>query len=336
MNANTYTSPGATGGNKDYVASTLTILEPEGRPYTAGIANHTSAANATYSEKGLDAYAAVNVTGSPEGTAANTGGNKARSRTRFGVYPHRIVTPWSVTDVQQAITKKGGNHFTADEEAFAKARCLAEAGRNIEAACLTAAADVAPSVSANMTTRGCFNWLGGSASNVPTAYQTPSAQRLSSVTTLVENGANSLRSVLDSLLTTTGKAGTYDMLLGATYLNHFDLFSAGVSTDYMFRFQNAGRDEELKRVVKMYTCSAGSVTAQFSSFLDITAATTTGNASAALILGRDMWEIDFLVPLQESEYNEDSGGCSGAFKAIWFNHCLHPKGSGYIVSSFNS
>mgnify|MGYP007089700946 CR=1 FL=1 len=336
MNANTYSSPAATGGNADYVAGTLTILEPEGRPYTAGIANITSSASATYSEKGLNAYQPVNVTGSPEGSAANTGGNKAAKRARYGVYPHRTLNPWSVTDVQQIIAKKGGNHFTQDEEAFARAQCLAECGRNIEASCLTAAADVAPSPSGNMTGRGVFNWLGGSAANVPTGFQTPANQRLSSITTLVENGSNSLRTVLDSLLTSTGKAGMYDMLLGATYLNHFDLFSAGVSTDYAFRFQNNGRPEELKRVVKLYTCSAGSVTAQYSAFLDITATTTTGNASAALLLGRDMWEIDFLFPLGESEYNEDSGGCNGAYKAIFFNHCLHPKGSAYLVSSFNS
>lgn len=333
MNANTYTSPSTTGGNLDYVSSALTLLEPEERPYTSGIAAHTSQSNATYSEKGMDDLPTVNVAGSPEGTSAGQGGNKAAKRVRYGVYAHRSVETWSVTDVQKTIARKGGVAFTRDEEAYAKTRCLRALNRNIEAVCLSSLADVAPSASGEMRTRGCFNWLGGSAANVPTVFQTPAAQRLTGIATLVENGSQSLRSVLTSLLTSTGEAGDYRMLLGSTYLTHMDLFSSSTSAEYVFKFENMGKMDELRRVVKVYTCSAGTVRSQYSAFLDVTTTTTTGAATAALILKPQHWEIDFLEPVGESEYREDSGGCNGAFKAIFFNHCLHPQGSAFIMGT---
>jgi hypothetical protein len=336
MNANSYSSPGTLGGNLDYIQRKVTMLAPEERPYTAGIASIVSTSNATYREAGLDALQPVDISGSPEGQAANQGGNKASNRTRFGVYPQRKVKHWSVTDVQEAVAKKGGNAFTGSDADYARSKCMAEMLRDIEAICLTNIADAAPSAGGEMKTRGVFNWLGGSASGVPTQYQTPSAQRQTSVATFKENDSPGMRTVLQSLATTMGKAVNVDLLLGPTYANHMDLFSGGISTDYAFRFQNFGKEDTLRRTVSQYQCTFGTVRRQLSMFLDCTAATTTGNGSAGVFFTPEHWEVDYLDPLHEVENGTNAGGEYGAYRAIFFNQCLHPQGSAFLVNSFQS
>lgn len=333
MNANSYQSPGTTGGNREWLDTTLTILEPEECPFTSLVSKDNSA-RGTFHETVADRLRAARTTGTREGATAGGGGNKAVKRQRFGAYLHRFLDTFGVTDVQQAVSEKGGNAVTEDEYADAKAKAVREVKRDIEATCLSSI-DTQGGTDDEMQLRGAFTWLASSQTPaIPADFLTPAAQRVTGVADLQETGANSVNSVLKSLAQ-QGGSGDYHMFAGVDYVEDIDLFTrtgdAG-STKTRYQVVENGKQQTISMIVKVFATSFGRVTVHRDQFIRVDSSGV-GNATSALIADLDHWHLTFLEALHAADNPEDAGGMTGYVKAIGGLFCRMPRGSAYIYNS---
>lgn len=331
MNSNSYASPGTTGGNKEWLDNKLTILEPEETPFTSLVPKDNNA-KATLHEVVGDRLRAARTTGTREGESGPKGGNKAIKRARFGAYLHRFHDTFGVTDVQQAVSEAGGVAVTDDEYADAKAKCLREVKRDMEAT-LCSNNETQGGSDDEMKLRGAFKWLASTQTpTIPADFITPAAQRLTSVATLIETGANSLNSVLKSLKSQYGGAREFHMIAGNDYVEDIDLFTRtgdGGTTADRYRVQESGGEREITMMVRVFRSSFGRLVVHPSDFLQIDA-NGVGDVDSALILNMDLWKLSFLERLHAVDDEEDAGGMTGYVKAIGGLFCTMPRGNASI------
>ena len=332
MNANSYQSPGTTGGDREDLEDSLTIIEPEETPFFTVVPKNNDA-KATFHEVLADRLRAPRTTGTREGDPGPKGGNKAVKRQRFGGYIHRWHDTFGVSDTQQLISQKGGTAAVDDEFATAEMKCLREVKRDIEATCCSAL-ETQGRTDDEMQTRGAFQWMAAAPTpTVPSDFVTPAAQRLTGITTLIETGANSLNSVLKSLKAAYGIAKEFELIMGNTYAENFDMFTrsgdAVAANEKRFRVMNSGGPVEIGMVVNVFRSSFGRVNGHLSDFLLINAAGT-GQADSCLILNPKLWLLSFLEPLHAEDDPPDAGGFTGYVKAQGGLFCRAPYGNAYI------
>lgn len=349
MNANSYNSPGQAGGNREDLRDVLTILEPEQTPYTSMVTK-TSQAASTLVEVLGDTLRKPRTTGTPEGKDAGKGNNKATKRRRFGTYVHRIQDEYSVTDVQQAISKRGGVAAVSDEFAGAKAKTLREMKRDMESvACSNN--EHAGNSDADMTTRGCFMWIQPASSNSQTTNKVPddflpattSATGTTTVSQLKTLGGaattsnfteDDLNLILQSLQRQHGGSREYQGIFGDALINVVDHFTRTQSSTTNQRYQvlEQADDHEITMMVKVFESSFGRVNFIPTQFNNVNSSGDP-DASAGLILYMPLWYLDFLDQLHAVDGEEGAGGQSGYAKAMFANCCKSPKGNGKITQS---
>lgn len=329
MNANSYQSPGTTGGNREWLDGTLTILEPEDTPFTSMVTKDNDA-KATLHEVVSDRLRAPRITGTREGESGMKGSNKALKRQRFGAYLHRFFDTFGVTDVQQAISEAGGNAVTDNEFADAKTKCLREMKRDIEATCL-ANQDTQGGSDDEMQLRGAFKWLSATQTpQIPTDFLVPSAQRPTGVATLTEANVNT---VLKSLKGQGGKR-TYAFIAGSDYVEDIDFFTRtgdGGTTATRYKVEENGKSREISIMVKVFETSFGRLEIHASDFVNVDS-TGTGDGDSGLILHMPLWKMSFLERLHAVDDEEDAGGMSGYCKAIGGLFCKMPRGNATITN----
>ncbi len=337
MNATSY-SPGTAGGNKEWLDGVLTILEPEETPFTSML-HKGSDAKSTYYEVVADRLRMPRTTGTREGESGLKGGNKTMKRARFGSYLHRWMDTFSVTDVQQAVSRAGGNAVTDNEYGDSKAKCIRELKRDIEATLLTNTNSVGGG-DEEMRTRGAFNWLTlttEGANGIPLDYQPAAAQRTTGTATLTEKVVNDS---LKGLQTQYGSSREYTMLVGQSYLQDIDMFAVqtsatGTAVQHTYPvIIDGGKNRTISMTVKVFESSFGRITVQPSLFTNLSSAGA-HNATSALILNRDQWKLTFLENLHAVDDWDDAGGTGGYCKAIGGLFCSMPRGNAYITNSLN-
>lgn len=335
MNANSYGTPGTTGGNREDLRGPLTILEPEDTPFTSSVSKG-EAPKSTLVEKGADRLRSVKTTGTREGSSGQGGGNKTTKRARFGSYLHRYYDAFGVTDVQAAIAKNGGNAFVSDEYAFDKAKCIREMKRDMEAVNLSNN-DGQGGTDDEMKSRGFFKWLAATQTPaVPANFLCPSAQRISGQGNLLESGASSLNAVLKNLLTVVGGRKTYDAHLGVDYQEDADRFTRvnESTTNARFQVMDYAEKHEITMMVKVFESSFGRVNFIPNVFVNVDSSGV-GNTKALALARTELWELLFLEELHAVDDRQDAAGESGYCKAIGGLFCAEPRGNGMIYNSLN-
>lgn len=349
MNANSYGTPGTGGGNREDLSDTLTILEPEETPYTSSV-KKVSEASATYVEVLGDVLRAPRTSGTPEGKDNGKGNNKVSKRKRFGTYVHRIQDEYGVTDVQQAISKRGGVASVADEFAGSKAKTLREMKRDIEAVCV-ADQEHNGANDSDMTTRGCFRWVnlqGGS--NTQTTNKVPddflhsatSATGTATVTAIKTMGAaasaitfteDDLTLMLQALNRIHGGKRTYTCLFGDNLQNVVDHFTRTNSstTNTRYRVQSMADEYEITLMVKVFDSSFGRCEFVSTQFNKLSSSTSLGDPDAGLILYMPLWYLDFLEEMHAEDNPPTAAGQDGWAKAMFANCCKMPKGNGKVT-----
>lgn len=335
MNANTYDSPSTTGGNREWLEDELYILEPEEVPFFSMVSK-PSDVMATYHEVVADRLRAARTSGTREGDSGPKGGNKATKRARFGSYLHRWFDTFGVTDVQQAISRKGGTAGVDNEYAWAKTKAIREVKRDIEAT-LLGSQETNGGDEDEMTTRGAFGWIkaSGQSPTVPADYCPPAAQVVSSVTALLES---SVSGVLSSL-SDQGGSGLYEAFVGGTYMDDIDLFAVQYGGASGTKFTSpvtlsGGSTKEWSAVVSVFQTSKGRVVFHNDKFINVNSAGT-HNGDAMLIAQMDQWSCNFLEPLHAEDDESDAGGESGYVKAIGGLFCTMPRGNAVIYGTLN-
>lgn len=312
------------------------MLEPEETPFVSLIPKGPGP-KATYHEVLADTLRKPRLTGTREGETAQTGGNKANKRARFGAYLHRWMDTYGVTDVQQLVSQAGGVAGVPNEVDRSRAKTVRELKRDIESV-FCSNQDTQGASDDAMQARGAFKWLGSSQTPaIPEDYACPAAQRLTGQSALNDIGSNSVQSVLKSLKAQKGTASSFDLIVGNEYAEDADnwtLESSG-STNTQRRIQTtANAMSEIDITVKVFKCSFGTVNLIPSEFLNIDSAGA-GNASAALFINPEFWYAAFLEELHSVDEEPTAGGQTGYVKAIGGLFCTMPKGNAFVVNSLN-
>lgn len=336
MNATSYV-PGAAGGNREWLEGPLTYLEPEQTPFVSSLNKRTDA-KGTFYEQVADTLRKPRVTGSREGDSGKKGGNKAASRQRFGAYLGRYVEFFGVTDVQQAVSLKGGlSGIVANEYSWAAAKAVREVKRDLEASCCSHLDCQPGGPDQEMRMRGAFKWLDASQSPaVPAEFQPPAAQRLSGIATLTETGPNSLTSVLQSMFKASGGRRTYDGFIGADYMeqvNRFIRTGPELATNGTRTVFDGEKSKTIRLNVEVFDTTFGLVNFIPSTFLRFTETSEEGDPKALLLTYREYWELIYLEPLHVVDDEEDAGGKSGYVKLIAGLFCSMPKGNAFIYNT---
>jgi hypothetical protein len=330
MNANSYSSPGTTGGNRESLDGKLTILEPEETPFVSMV--RKTGARATLEECVADRLRAPRTTGTREGESGPKGGNKAVKRQRFGAYLHRFMDTFGVSDVQQAVSEAGGTATTDDEYADAKMKAVREVKRDMEAAC---SSDIETNGANDdaMTLRGAFKWLAATQTpQIPTDFITPAAQRVTGLATILES---SLTGILKSLKSQYGGSRQFEAIMGNDYVEDIDGFTRtgdGGTTTTRYKVEETGKPHEINMIVRVFASSFGRMVVHPSDFVKVDASGV-GDPDAGLILNMDLWELKMLEPLHSKDDPEDAGGQSGYVKAIGGLFCRMPRGNASLYNS---
>lgn len=337
MQANSYSSPAAAGGNREDLRNILTILEPEDTPFTSMV-KKGAAPKSTFVEVLADTLRKPRISGTREGSDANRGGNKAAKRKRFGTYIHRHMDEYAVSDVQQKVSENGGTAAVDSEFDNAKAKTLRELKRDIEA---TNCADQEHQGGSDdeMKTRGAFKWLSTSAQSanpVPDDFLTLSGSVLSGVgTTVPLFTEKQFNGILKTLKGVYGGKRTYQVIAGDSVVETIDNFSRinESTTNARYQVQEQADKHEITLSVQVFDSSFGRAEVIPSQFVNVSGTTGLGSLESALILNMALWEMDLFDDLHSMELPPMGGGRSGYVKEMHALLCLNPKGNGKIYNT---
>lgn len=335
MEANSYSSPSTLGGNREDLRDILTILEPEETPFTSMI-RKGEAPSSVFVEVLADTLRKPRTSGTREGQDAGKGNNKAKNRQRFGSYVHRVQDEYGVTDVQQAISKKGGVAAISDEYGDAKAKAIREVKRDLEAiACSDI--EMQGGSDTDMRTRGAFTWLSASAQStqpVPDLYRTNTNAILSAVGSPASFTEANFNGVLKQLSKTYGGKRDYQCIAGDNVCEVVDNFTRvnSSSTNARYQVTEMASTHTINLSVTIFDSTFGRAHMLPSQFNKLDS-NGDGDPNAALILNMSLWQMLFLENLHSVDQEENAGGQSGYVKAMAALLCLNPKGNGKIYNT---
>lgn len=334
--ANTYDNPGAQGGNRESIMEDLTILEPEGTPFVSLVKKTT--ATATLTEAVADTLRSARVLGTREGKPASGGSNKAGKRKRFGNYVHRIFDEFGTTDTQQAVSRRGGVAVTNDEYGDAKAKCLREIKRDLEAVCLSNQ-EMQGASDDEMITRGFFKWVQVAAQGtqpVPVDFRTPTASILTGVGTSVPLFTEAaFNTVLKSMKGVYGAKQEVSCIAGDDVIDTVDNFSRVQSntTNQRYTVQEQASNRQITLMVTVFESSFARVNMISDQFVRFAATSTVGEANSAALVIPEYWEMQWLEDLISHDSDDEGGGPWGWIRGHFANMCRNPKGQGAIYNS---
>ena len=348
MNADSYSSPSIAGGNREDLRDILTILEPEETPCTSSM-KKGDAPGATFIEVLADTLRAPRISGTREGQDAGKGNNKAAKRQRFGSYVHRVQDEYGVTDVQQAVSKRGGVAAIDNEYGNSKAKTLREMKRDIEAV-VCSAQEMAGGSDADMTTRGMFTWIQNTAQSiqpVPASFRPPAAAVAAGSMAADTTGSTlmsgvtghdgftepALNTLTKNLQKIYGGKKEFMLVAGDNIVSTVDNFTRVNTAGARYVVNENASSNTITLNVSVFDSSFGRLSIVPTQFNNVSASTGLGDANVGYILNLSLWQLLFLENLHSVDQDENAGGMSGYVKAMFALLCLNPKGNGKIYNS---
>lgn len=349
MNADSYASPSYIGGNREDLRDILTILEPEETPFTSAVTKGDGP-NATFIEVLADTLRKPRTTGTREGQDAGKGNNKAAKRTRFGSYVHRVQDEFGVTDVQQAVSRRGGVAAVDNEYGNSKAKALREVKRDIEAICCSSV-EMQGGSDADMQTRGLFTWIQSAAQAsqpVPADFRPPGtvavgsfaadttgATVMSGVTGVDIMTEPAFVAMLRNLQKIHGGKQDFMMISGDSITQTIDNYTRvnTAATANRYQVQENASSHTITLSVTVFDSTFGRANVVPTQFNNLASSTGLGDAQVAYVLKMNLWQMLFLESLHAVDQDENAGGMSGYVKAMFALIGLNPKGNGKIFNA---
>jgi hypothetical protein len=335
--ANSYASPGTTGGNREDLRDVLTILEPEQTPVVSAMRKGQKPGG-TFTEVMADELDAPSTDGQPEGKDITQFANKAVKRQRFGNYIQIATRDFGVTDVQMLVDTAA----VSDEYEYAKMKTLREMKRDIESVICSNNDRNSGNGSDAWKTRGLFKWTASGraagnnptladrnvAADIPVEYRTPAAQDINADGSLSEDDLNG---VLQSLFETHSAKKTYMGVFGPEVVEKVDNFTRmeGSQGRERYTLNDDATKKTINLEVKVFNSSFGRVNVMPSVFLDRRGGSAFGTETG-LILDLDLLELAYMEPLHVRNLDDEGGGPRGYAKCIYSLMCKNPKGLGAI------
>lgn len=331
--ANSYAVPGTSGGNREDLRNILTILEPEATPATSMMRKGPSP-KSTFVEVLADTLDQPRQDGEAEGVDIANFSNKATARQRFGSYIHKRSRPYAVTDIQQLISENQGVAAVADEYGYAKAKCMREYKRDIEAIVLGNQEMQQGDGDTGWKTRGLFKWVQNSAQSVnpvPSEFRTPASSIYSG--TIGNFTEASLNGILQSMFEVYGERKSYDCVAGTELIETVDNFTRvqPSSQNQRYNVYEFAQKRQITIGVKIFDSSFGIANMIPDQFVNLTGGT--GDNKAGLLLNKELMEMLFLEALHSVDLEDKGGGPRGYCRSSFALCVKNPRGFGKIAAT---
>ena len=315
-------------GNREQILDVLTILEPEETPVVS-MAKKLPA-TATFVEWQVDNLSAPAFSGVGEGEDVTSFSNKVINRTKLGNYVQKFRREWMVSDIQELVNTAG----VSSEVANSEAKSLRELKRDLEAAVCSVQDRQAEAGSGTpYKTRGLGKWLanGGTAgaapSDLPSAYQLPSAS-LDSTATVLESHFNA---VVQSRYETVGNAGARLTLVAApdlkAQISNFTRADTS-SNDSTYTVTQDATTKQVTLSVNVYDGDFGLVNIVPSFFNNRTSGSNTNYDDWGYLIDPELIGIFVLKAESNTELENQGGGRRGYTDVIAGVACFNPLGFG--------
>lgn len=309
----------------------VTMLEPQETPFVSAVSK--GEAKATYTEWLTDALRKPRKSGTREGQPADSGNNKAGKRARLGTYQHRMMDNFGVTDVQEDVSRKGGNAAGNSEYDMALAKCFLEMKRDMEAIC-TSSNDHQGGTDEEMLTRGAFDWIDSSGpADVPEDFRALSGAIKASVGSPSALDEDDLNTILQYLQRAHGAKKSYMAIFGDNLIKNADNFvnSEGSTTATRRQVVSNASEHEIDIEVKVFSSSFGRAMFVPTQFNNVDS-NGDPDHNAGLVLNMELWELKFLEDLEDHELPNNGSGRNGFIRGKFANCCKNPKGNGKITN----
>ena len=315
-------------GNREQILDVLTILEPEETPVVS-MAKKLPA-TATFVEWQADTLSAPAFDGVGEGEDVTSFSNKVIDRTKLGNYVQKFRREWMVSDIQQLVNTAG----VSSEVANSEAKSMRELKRDLESAVCSVQDRQAEAGSGTpYKTRGLGKWLanGGAAgaapSDLPSAYQMPSAS-LDSTATVLESHFNT---VVQSRYETVGNAGARLTLVAApdlkAQISNFTR-SEGTSREINYIVTQDATSKQVTLSVNVYDGDFGLVNIVPSLFNNRTSGSNTIDDDWGYLIDPELIGLFVLKAESNTELENQGGGRRGYTDVIAGLACFNPLGFG--------
>ena len=315
-------------GNREQILDVLTILEPEETPVVS-MAKKLPA-TATFVQWQVDNLSAPAFSGVGEGEDVTSFSNKVINRTKLGNYVQKFRREWMVSDIQELVNTAG----VSSEVANSEAKSLRELKRDLEAAVCSVQDRQAEAGSGTpYKTRGLGKWLanGGTAgaapSDLPSAYQLPSAS-LDSTATVLESHFNA---VVQSRYETVGNAGSRLTLVAAPDLKaQISNFTRAdtTSNDSTYTVTQDATTKQVTLSVNVYDGDCGLVNLVPSLFNNRTSGSNTIDDDWGYLIDPELIGLFVLKAESNTELENQGGGRRGYTDVIAGLACFNPLGFG--------
>ena len=315
-------------GNREQILDVLTILEPEETPVVS-MAKKLPA-SATFVEWQTDNLSAPAFDGVGEGEDVTSFSNKVINRTKLGNYVQKFRREWMVSDIQELVNTAG----VSSEVANSEAKSMRELKRDLESAICSVQDRQAEAGSGTpYKTRGLGKWLanGGTAgaapSDLPSAYQLPSAS-LDSTATVLESHFNA---VVQSRYETVGNAGARLTLIAApdlkAQISNFTRADTS-SNDSTYSVTQDATTKQVTLSVNVYDGDFGLVNIVPSLFNNRTSGSNTIDDDWGYLIDPELIGLFVLKAESNTELENQGGGRRGYTDVIAGLACFNPLGFG--------
>jgi hypothetical protein len=322
------TGPGSAVSNREDLTDVLTILAPEETPVLSSASKQK--ASSTFVEWTVDKLADPVSTGISEGADVTAFTDKFASRARLGNYVQKFRRDYMVSDLQEAVDSVG-----PAKVAQAEAKAIREIKRDIEKTLLSDNdRNAEDGAGQPYTLRGLGRWIGGSDSDVPTDYRTPSGSVSTAGANITETQFNTLiRSVYEQIGSTQNLTLVADTNL-RTQISDFARFANGVAdagTDQYIRTVNTDMgNSTIKLSVEIYQSDFGTVTIVNS---NPKCSNDTTNLDEGYLVNPEYYGIHDLIPMGSTRLPNMGGGERGYVDCSLTLGVYHPAAHGKITGA---
>lgn len=323
------TGPGSAVSNREDLTDVLTILAPEETPVLSSASKQK--ASSTFVEWTVDKLADPVTDGISEGADVTAFTDKFASRARLGNYVQKFRRDYMVSDLQEAVDSVG-----PAKVAQAEAKAIREIKRDIEKTLLSgndrSAEDGAGTP---YKLRGLGRWIGGSDSDVPSDYRTPSGSVSTAGANITETQFNSLiRSVYEQIGSTQNLTLVADTNL-RTQISNFARFGIGGTSASPagdapgVRTVNTDMgNSTIKLSVEIYQSDFGTVTIVNS---NPKCSNDTTNLDEGYLVNPEYYGIHDLIPMGSTRLPNMGGGERGYVDCSLTLGVYHPAAHGKIT-----
>jgi hypothetical protein len=325
------TVQGSSVSNREDLLDVLTILAPEETPILSSAQKQK--ANSTFVEWTVDSLAAPSTAGVSEGADVTTFTDKFASRARLGNFVQKFRRDYLVSDLQEAVDSVG-----PAKVAQAEAKAIRELKRDIEAT-ISSNNDRAAEDGAGQAykLRGLHSWIGGTQSDIPSAFQTDTA----AVLTNTEAGSDPLNetrfnAIITEIFKKTGNVSNLTLFADTGLRRHISDFARfataeGAGSDSLRKVNLANGETSIKLGVDLYQSDHGIVSI-VNANPDCTTAAITGEDenNSGLLLNPEYYGISELIPMGSTRLPNLGGGERGFVDCALTLLMMHPQAHGRI------